>query len=75
METKHTTAVGFLDPKLVAATAQDHSNEKDESISEEEVEENTLQTMYGGIMVGVGLFILLLLGVGLFIRWNNKKQE
>ena len=75
LETKHTTAVGFLDPKLVAATAQDHSNEKDESISEEEVEENTLQTMYGGIMVGVGLFILLLLGVGLFIRWNNKKQE
>lgn len=74
LETKHTTAVGFLDPKLVAATAQDHSNEKDESISEE-VEENTLQTMYGGIMVGVGLFILLLLGVGLLIRWNNKKQE
>lgn len=74
LETKYTTAVGFLDPKLVAAATKDNSDDMNEQISEE-VEEDSLQSMYGGIMIGLVLFILLLFGVGLFIRRSNKKQE
>ena len=75
LETKHTTAVGFLDPELVAVNTKDNSTQKDENIPEEEIKEETKQTMYKGIIAGVVLFVLLLLGIGLFIRKNNKKRE
>ena len=75
LETKHTTAVGFLDPELVAAATKDNSHKKEESITEEKVNEETLQTMYERIMIGAVLFILLLVGVGFFILTSNKKRK
>ena len=75
LETKHTTAVGFLDPELVAAATKDNSNKKEESITEEKINEETLQTMYERIMIGAVLFILLLVGVGFFILTSNKKRK
>ena len=75
LETKHTTAVGFLDPELVAAATKDNSNKKEESITEEKVNEETLQTMYERIMIGAVLFILLLVGVAFFLQTINANNS
>ena len=59
----------------MAVNTKDNSTQKDENIPEEEIKEETKQRMYKGIIAGVVLFVLLLLGIGLFIRKNNKKRE
>lgn len=74
LHTNHTTAVGFIDRKLLAQAAEDERTENDEMALEEEAEESFLSTLYGKIIVGVVIFVLLLVGVRIIIKKQSAQR-
>lgn len=68
--TKHTTAIGFMDRKLLAQISEGKHIENDEIVAEE-AEESFLSTTYGKIIISIVLFSLLLI----VVRMISKKQS
>lgn len=74
LHTNHTTAVGFIDRKLLAQAAEDEHTENKEMTVEEEAEEGFLSTIYGKVIVGVVIFVLLLIGVRIIIKKQSTQR-
>jgi len=74
LHTNHTTAVGFIDRKLLAQAAEDERTENKEMTVEEEAEEGFLSTIYGKVIVGVVIFVLLLIGVRIIIKKQSTQR-
>lgn len=74
LHTNHTTAVGFIDRKLLAQAAEDERTESEEMTVEEEAEEGFLSTIYGKVIVGVVIFVLLLIGVRIIIKKQSTQR-
>ncbi|HLR88191.1 MAG TPA: S8 family serine peptidase [Atopostipes sp.] len=74
LHTNHTTAVGFIDRKLLAQAAEDERTENEEMTVEEEAEEGFLSTIYGKVIVGVVIFVLLLIGVRIIIKKQSTQR-
>lgn len=74
LHTNHTTAVGFIDRKLLAQAAEDERTESEEMTVEEEAEEGFLSTIYGKVIVGVVIFVLLLVGVRIIIKKQSTQR-
>lgn len=74
LQTRHTTAVGFLDRELTVEAADEENGASEDVAIAEEGNENFLSTIYGKIVIGVVLFILLLVGVRVLTHRNHQRK-
>ncbi|HLR91432.1 MAG TPA: S8 family serine peptidase [Atopostipes sp.] len=75
LRTRYTTAFGFFDRDLDMANTE-AANVEDEAVGEEGTVEEAgfFSTMYGKIIAGGLIFVLLLVGVGLLIKKQSTRR-
>ena len=75
LQTKHTTAVGFLDPDLIDKADNEENTENNGANNEEESKASFLNPTYGKILISLAVFILLLVGAKILTQKNHKKRK
>ena len=65
LRTRHTTAVGFFNPKLITRRNENHKNK---SAVHKEEQKSFISSLYQKILIGAGIFLLLLVSAALLIR-------